>query len=1104
MSGVDKYTKLLIHGDGQDASTFIRDSALGKPITTVGTANIYGSLCKFGDSSLWMDGNSDYATLPDSIDWDFGDLDFTIDLWVNYAALPGNGSLSPFFGHGSSGSDFWYFGVYNPSGTQRLVLRIYAGALNSTLIYDLPAAPTLGTWYHAAVVRTGGHVKLFWNGEQLGADIDFTDVIQPIAGPGYIGGIYPGATYYMSGNFDELRVSKGIARWTENFTPPTEQYTADSYTKLLCHFDQNRREPYYVVTGYGTAQLDTAQKKFGDSSLLLDGNSDYITVEDSGDWAFGSGNFTIDFWIRFAALPAAGDIGLIINQGADATHRWQFQYDHYSGDYWLFYNNNAGTAVTIQQAPAAAVQIDTWYHMAVVKNGNNLMIFQDGVQCGATDTTGFTVGDYAAVVTIGRRWAQDGAAWRYLNGWLDELRVSKGIARWTENFTPPDAPYTKDSYTKLLLHLDGPDASVMFMPTLFNFIDDESMTRNDKRVAYVGTAQIDTAQYQLGSSSLLLDGNSDYLTSADSADWYFATGNFTIDFWIKIAAATNYMMIVSQVQSDTAKWCVYYRNGTLAFTGYATSNGTYGSIYGSSGTPLDDGEWHHCAVVRNGTSAGSVKLYLDGTVMTVSGTDFGAGAIGDWAAALEIGRQNVTNSNYFFNGWIDELRISKGIARWTEDFTPPTEPYEQDMYTVLLMHFEGADGTKLMEDSSNSLNKGIVGVGTSQVDTAQKKFGDASILLDGNSDYLPLGGTNTLWQFGSMDFTIDAWVRFAALPSEGYGSVLLGKSNDASTAYFAFSAAYRTGGNYYVRLYLSSGSVQLFVCNWAYASAPSIDTWYHIALVKSGTIFRAFVDGSQVGSDAIAPVSMPDTAGATYNYRIGSFVDNSSWINGWVDEYRISRGIARWTSNFTPPDAPYDDITSLTYDEAVELAAGCAYALANELAMDSAAMLAVGTSFGNSPSLAMERAITLAVSTLIDQEAIKGEILEIIELAVKGEFDVSTLSQLSATLTLAVLAELDIDAFKITYGDIALGMSASFSVLISEASRVGYPIVETVYSRSVMQNMVDASGYSTTFDTTYRMLIDLGLIADIDIGGEFQHSPTLSLSARAGIGIGAT
>ena len=219
-----------------------------------------------------------------------------------------------------------------------------------------------------------------------------------------------------------------------------------------------------------------------------------------------------------------------------------------------------------------------------------------------------------------------------------------------------------DSYTKLMLHMDGSDGSTTFTDSS---LSPKTVTRYDN-------AQIDTAQSKFGGASGLFDGTGDYLTVPDSDDWNFGTGDFTIDFWVRTITLTlNQNIIGQRTTADTENlWFIRI----LPTTGKLRFIGRYGNVdhaYIETVPGLSINTWYHIAVVR---ASGTCKIYIDGVNDdTVTSND-----ASNWpnvSTNLSIG---IAYNSFFegLSGWLDEVRISKGIARWTSNFTPPTSAYD--------------------------------------------------------------------------------------------------------------------------------------------------------------------------------------------------------------------------------------------------------------------------------------------------------------------------------------------------------------------------------------------------------------------------------------------
>jgi hypothetical protein len=203
------------------------------------------------------------------------------------------------------------------------------------------------------------------------------------------------------------------------------------------HFP-DQSDSQHTVTANGDAQVDTAEYVFATGSARFDGTGDYLTVPDSTDWAMGGSLYTID--LRFKAT-AFGSERTIINQGTAGNNYWKLSVNSSGATGWLLFearSTGSGAQPTLDMT-STLISLNTWYHLALVKVSTlaNFKVYLDGTLIG-TVTTGDTMDDYASDLYIGR------AAWANglpFNGWIDELRVIKGSAVWSADFTPPCEPY---------------------------------------------------------------------------------------------------------------------------------------------------------------------------------------------------------------------------------------------------------------------------------------------------------------------------------------------------------------------------------------------------------------------------------------------------------------------------------------------------------------------------------------------------------------------------------------------------------------------------------------------------------------------------------------
>ena len=225
---------------------------------------------------------------------------------------------------------------------------------------------------------------------------------------------------------------------------PGEEYTSDSFTKLLLHMNgadasttfTDDGDTGHTVTANGNAQIDTAESIFGGASGLFDGAGDYLSIPDSDDWNFGAGLVTIDFRIRFNTLPAISEITPIVSQEDDNNNRWQIFVQKSGGGsiFWGLRIISGGVGIAFS-SKNFDININEWHHIAFVRDTSTTMkVYIDGVNIG-TDLN--LVGDFPNLTSnleIGRG---AGDPTNSIDGWIDELRISKGIARFTTNFDTP-------------------------------------------------------------------------------------------------------------------------------------------------------------------------------------------------------------------------------------------------------------------------------------------------------------------------------------------------------------------------------------------------------------------------------------------------------------------------------------------------------------------------------------------------------------------------------------------------------------------------------------------------------------------------------------------
>ena len=409
------------------------------------------------------------------------------------------------------------------------------------------------------------------------------------------------------------------------------------------------------VTRSGTTVTKTATKKFGTASGYFNGSSS-LTTANHADFQFGAGDFTVEAWVNFAALPTAGNSMYLVNRYNLAADQrsWGISLINQAGVYSLRVPlSTAGTSGSTTVAVEATWQptLGVWYHIAASRSAGTIYLFIDGaVAASAANTTNCFVG--TATLRVG---ATDDPI-SYFNGYIDDVRITKGVGRYTAAFSVPTEAHPVAG-TVLLLNMNGTDAS-----TTFSDVEQHTVTPS-------GNAQVDTAQKKFGTASGLFDGAGDYLSIADSNEFEFGADDFTIEAQIRLSgySADFSGAYIGNIVSKSASWQAFVQGTASSWTtvGLGIYDTQWNYVTGSYAFALNT--WYHLAWVR---TAGSTVLFVNGVPVTALTAL--AQTAADNANAVTVGGWTVSGAEYYFPGWIDDLRITKGTARYAAPFLAPT------------------------------------------------------------------------------------------------------------------------------------------------------------------------------------------------------------------------------------------------------------------------------------------------------------------------------------------------------------------------------------------------------------------------------------------------
>jgi hypothetical protein len=389
---------------------------------------------------VYLDGSGDYLTSSSNPAYAFGTGDFTIEGWFYFT-----GTISTY-------QRPWWFGDDNDNlEISSSVLRV-SGASQGTLI---TSATTIqpNMWYHIAVTRASGNYKLWLNGTQQGSTA--TNSYNSSTRTFTLGATSSAAnpiTGYISG----LRISKGESIYSANFLPSAAPPAPTANTVLLTNMTNAAIYDTSMTTTFETvydARISTVVKKFGSASMYFDGTGDHLYPQSTTvTQNLGAADWTAECWF-YTTNAAASDQGLIyINGDGGSTFYAQLRLGLSSSGVYLLCSTNGGSW-TVQTNVVGSISSNQWYHVAATRSGTSVKLFLNGTQIGTTQTVSGSLMSPGAYTTIA---AYPGAVSPFI-GYLDDLRITKGVARYTANFTPPS------------IESNDYDVLTTITPTLINY-----------------------------------------------------------------------------------------------------------------------------------------------------------------------------------------------------------------------------------------------------------------------------------------------------------------------------------------------------------------------------------------------------------------------------------------------------------------------------------------------------------------------------------------------------------------------------------------------------------------------------------------------------------
>jgi len=624
-------TTLLLSGNGSNNATnntFVDSSSNNFAITRVGNTT-QGTFSPYGDNwSNYFDGSGDYLTTPASVNMNIGTGNFTFETWIFPTSYSPGQALISF-----ANTNVFYL---NSSGIPCYGIYMVSDAVIGS------TAVALNTWSHIAFVRSGTTLTCYVNGTSVGS-ITTASSIGTSVTSNYIGS-HQGANYW-NGYLSNIRVVKGTAVYTGNFTPSTTPLTAITNTSLLtCQSNRfiDNSSNAFTITKNGDTQVQRFSP-FAPSaaysastiggSAYFDGSGDYLYAANHAAFSIGSNSASVEMWCY------STNAGVVVMCGQNGGP--------YSSIRILQYTNYAYTVSddTIRDTGIPVI-LNAWTHLVVTITGGTARMFVNGVLRSVVTGLGsvriqgdsYVIGSEEGIANYYQGYMTD---FRLVNGSIPTAYQTSSVTTGTTVFTPPTAPLTSVANTSLLLNY-----------TNGGIVDSSMMTDLET----VGNAKISTVQSKFGGSSMAFDGTGDYLTTPFSPLTQFGTGDFTIEFWLYRSGGSVYQTILDTRSSGTASpWAVLLNSSNQPYILIASD------INSSIAVPANT--WTHIAICR---ASGTLRIFNDG-VQGYSGANSTSMMP---TGPLRVGK--TIDNVYDLNGYIDDLRITKGYARYTTAFTPPT------------------------------------------------------------------------------------------------------------------------------------------------------------------------------------------------------------------------------------------------------------------------------------------------------------------------------------------------------------------------------------------------------------------------------------------------
>ncbi len=657
---------MLLSGNGNNNETtnsFI-DSSSNAYTTTPSGSPFQGSFSPFGDRwSCEFNGSSklNIGSTSAPVSWLYSSStgSGTLEAWINIEMYKTHVNIYQNPCVIGLGGCYFNFGV---NSTGQLSYYWWTGSPNVAAGGTVPK----NKWTHIAMVKNGGgsnNAQLFIDGTSV-LTFTLTQMSWDPASGGnnlLIGCEETqalGGSSSFPGYISNVRISN-VARYTSNFTPSRKQFTSDANTTVLtCHknrlVDDSSNNAAIVQGGnvyvrkYSPISRSIYYSKSSDGGSVWLGTTDGNKLSATISSTPNSNLVTAEAWVYLDSLNAQGEHFIQLDNASnsniflasDGTGLGRFCIRNDGGV--DNFNMNAGT-----------LPLRQWFHIAGVRSGSNASLYINGSRV-ATSSGLSNATTTGQIFTLGANQSN-----RYTRGYISNARiVSAAVYDPTQTtLTVPTEPFSNISNTNVLLKTDN--AAIFDRTGVNNFRSE-------------GEAVISTADKKYGSGSLYFDGSgNDYITVPWQRHLILGQGDFTIECWIKTSDTVGEIISAFDPASPYPGWLFgvgFGVSGKLAYYQLGVSPGS-GSDSFSSVSTINDGTWKHVAATKSGST---LRFFINGTLdatHTLTASPTGSGT------SIRIGADNNGSISRPLAAYIDDLRVTRGVARYTSSFTSPINEF---------------------------------------------------------------------------------------------------------------------------------------------------------------------------------------------------------------------------------------------------------------------------------------------------------------------------------------------------------------------------------------------------------------------------------------------